>query len=82
MILAVFKMLAFQSPEFRFLADFRILAFQNLELKILAEFKILAFPNSHFKILAFFNILTFLKIIAFQNLQDVTFPKSRIQDFY
>ena len=39
-VLGVFKILAFQNPEFRILADFNILAFQNPQFKILANLKI------------------------------------------
>ena len=39
----------------KILADFKILVFQNPEFKILADFKILAFQNPEFKFLGFQN---------------------------
>ena len=57
MILADFKILAFQNPEFKILSDFRILAFQNPEFKRLDDFNILAFQNHEFMISADLKIL-------------------------
>ena len=80
--MAEFKILAFQTPEFKILAHLKILAFQDPEYKILADFKILADQNTEFKILGD------IKILAFQNpkfkiLADFSFsfPRSWIHDF-
>ena len=58
-VMADFKILAFQNPEFKILADFKILAFHDPEFKIFAYFKISAFHNPEFKIVADFKILAF-----------------------
>ena len=44
-ILADFKILAFQNPEFKISAEFKILGFQNPEFKLCADFKVLAFQT-------------------------------------
>ena len=84
-ILAYFKILAFQNPEFKSWDDFNILAylnilaFQNPKFKIIADFNFFAFQNLELKILANFRVLAFqnpefkisadFKILAFQNPQ-------------
>ena len=52
----LFKIVAFQNPEFKILDDWKILAFPNPEFKILAAFKIVALQNPQFK---FWPILSF-----------------------
>ena len=65
-ILADFKILPFQNPEFKILAHFKILALQNPEFKILADFNLLALQNAELKILADYKVLAQLKILTFK----------------
>ena len=69
MILANFRILAFQNPEFKISSDLKILVFQNLQFnilasqsadfKILADVKILDFENLELKILGDCKIIAF-----------------------
>ena len=60
-ILAKFKILECQNPEFKIFGDFKIFQSQNPEFKISAIFKIFQSQNGNFKILGDLNIPGYLK---------------------